>query len=258
MGTMATPMRRPGESRSSVTIALVIALVLHVVAVAAVPEFREAVAEVVGSTADFIDVAPEPPPPPPPAAEPPPQVERAAPRTPTEAAPPAPPQQTTTVPPPEVITALDNTNLGNWQVQQGTGPATQPIRSGVLSTTNTDGAANGVVDGGVPGGTGLVADADLSVRASAPPGLDALLERYYPADARQQAVEGRAMVAIEVRADGSTGRVRPLRESVPDFGFAQACVRTVREGGHWTPGRDRQGNAVASVLRFSCEFSVRR
>jgi len=239
--------------------AFVLAIAAHVLAVIAIPEFRQGIRELVGSTADIVEVEAEAPPEPP--APPPPRPERNnAPREASDTNEPPPPVQESTAPPPELLTTLDNVNLSNsgFTVQQGTGVATQPIRVGVQSDRNTDGSANGVPDAGVPGGTGLVADADLSVRAGSPSGLDALLNRFYPADARQQAVEGRAIVAIEVRADGTVGRVRRLSESVADFGFAQACINMVRESGRWTPGRDRDGTAVSSVLRFSCDFSIRR
>lgn len=254
---MASPMRTSDQGSRN-TAAIVLAVGLHVAAVVAIPEFRQGVRDLVESTADFVEMAPDPEPPaedPPP---PPPRPDRQAPRTESTSNEPPPPVQESTAPPPEVITTLDGTLSNTFTITQGTGDATAPIRAGVQSTRNTEGSLNGVPDAGVPGGRGLVADADLSVRASPPSGLNDLLQRYFPADARQQGIGGRALVSIEVRADGSVARVTRLRESVADYGFADACIRMVRASGRWEPGRDRSGTEVASVIRFACEFDINR
>lgn len=238
--------------------AIVLAVGLHAAAVIAIPEFRQGVRDLVESTADFVEMAPDPEPaaeePPPP----PPRPDRQAPRPEAASNEPPPPVQESTAPPPELITTLDGTTLSNWSVTQGTGVATQPIRQGVQSDRNTEGSLNGVPDAGVPGGRGLVAAADLSVRPSAPAGLDDLLQRNFPADARQQGIEGQALISIEVRDDGTIGRIRRLRESPPEFGFADACIRTIRASSGWQAGRDRAGSPASSSMNFRCDFDIGR
>ena len=131
-----------------------------------------------------------------------------------------------------------------------------PIQSGSVTGMNTQGSAVGVPDG-VPGGTGVARDGDLSVTARPASDMNSILRSHYPEIAEQQGVMGTANVAVEILADGSVGSVQPRGESVSGFGFARACSAAVREA-RWTVARDRNGTPVASHVRFRCVFDVRR
>ena len=86
------------------------------------------------------------------------------------------------------------------------------------------------------------------------PGLDAELERNYPADARRSGISGTATLQVELLPDGRVGKVVPLSESYP--GFGRACDRTVRAG-KWEPPIDREGRPVRTEIKYVCKFEVR-
>jgi protein TonB len=236
---------------------------------------------------EVVEIAPPPeePPPPPeeetpppveerppePAAAPPPEPEvRPEPRPQPEPRPtrePPPPTADPTPPPPqeEAIADFTGTTLTNpggesWQTNVGNGaPLDGPIGRPNAAVTGRN--RTGVRDG-VPGGTGdpeaprVAAASDLS-RQPGPPNdrLITLLEQNYPREAQQLGIEGHADVRIHVHADG---RVRPMavvRET--HEGFGEACRRTLRQGGNWTPPLDRAGTPVDTVTTFRCTFSIR-
>ena len=91
-------------------------------------------------------------------------------------------------------------------------------------------------------------------KAPRAPGLDAALERNYPADARRSGISGRAMLRVAIHADGRVGRVVKVSESFA--GFGEACAKTVRDA-RWEPPLDRDGRAVATEITYVCEFEVR-
>lgn len=261
---MSTPAiksdKRPGGIRSGGSFA--IAIGVHLLALLMVPEFRATLRELAPTSGDFIEVEPDPPPPPPPEVEPPPAPptqDRAAPTvTETVAQNAAPPPEDTAV---EALPELIETDLvlsnNTFSVPTTSGTPSGPIQSGRVTGSNAQGLPGGTPDG-EPGGTGIARTADLSVRPSPPGELDTILQRNYPPLARQQAIEADAYVNVEILPDGSVGRVRRGSESIAGYGFAQACIATVREGGAWQPGRDQAGAAVASQRRFRCQFVIRR
>jgi protein TonB len=238
---------------------------------------------------EVVDIAPADEPPPPPAAEepppepvveepppeapavqppdPPPPEPEPRPRPRPQQAEPEPPPPDPTPPPPQEETVADftGTTLTNpggesWQTNVGNGaPMEGPVGRPNAAVTGRN--RSGVRDG-APGGTGtpdaprVAAASDLS-RQPGPPNdrLIQLLERNYPREAQQLGVEGHADVRIHVHADG---RVRPmavLRET--HEGFGEACRRTLRQGGSWTPPLDRAGSPVDTVTTFRCTFSIR-
>jgi len=86
------------------------------------------------------------------------------------------------------------------------------------------------------------------------PGLDAELERQYPAEARRSGISGSAVLRVRILPDGRIGEVRIMSESWN--GFGPACERTVRAA-RWEPPIDRDGAPVATEITYTCRFEVR-
>jgi protein TonB len=172
----------------------------------------------------------------------------------------APAQARPSAPPPAAETPADfsGTTLTNdgpgagWASATGNGAAMNgPVgRPGAHVTgRHVDGASN------QPRNTepGLVAVADLSRKPEAP-ALQDLLERNYPAEARQTGQPGKAVIRARIMPDGSVRDMAVLSESGPLFG--RACRDTL-SGSRWTPPLDRSGNAVATIINYTCRFEVR-
>lgn len=144
------------------------------------------------------------------------------------------------------------TNEGaSWSTPAGDGtPLTGPIGTptGHASTPSTASSPGG--------GTGdrVVAIGDLS-RPPRAPNLDAALEANYPRDARAAGVGGSAEVRARILVDGRVGPTRVISESAP--GFGKACQRTLA-GSRWAPPLDRNRQAVATDLAYTCTFAVDR
>lgn len=263
----SSPAIHPEHQKARSSGAFVVAVGVHVAALLLVPEFRATLRSLAPSSAEFVEVdavVPEPTPPPTPAPV------REAPRVRPNVT--APPPEPTVAPRPnepppaadeaveeiQNLTLTNDSNSASFSVPAGTGvESTRPIASGQVTGREVAGTPGGVV-GGTPGGTGPVSDENLSVRASQPSGLSDILQELFPDSARAQGVEGEAIVAVEIRTDGTVGRTRIVREAPRGFGFGQACVATLRRGGSWTPARDQAGNIVVSERRFPCRFSLSR
>lgn len=86
------------------------------------------------------------------------------------------------------------------------------------------------------------------------PGLDAALEKNYPAEARRLGISGTATLRVALLPDGRVGKVERVSET--HSGFGEACERTVR-GGRWDPPIDREGHPVATEIKYVCRFEVR-
>ncbi|MEM9067437.1 MAG: TonB family protein [Myxococcota bacterium] len=167
---------------------------------------------------------------------------------------PPPPQAET--PPPNEAAPPEPIAFDNVVVAPGAGGFAVPVGEGVERSGRVR-AVRRVERTAPPApasgrGRGLVAVADLS-EPPAPPSLQARLSANYPASARNQGLTGRATVRLRVNADGSTRVLRVLSASTPAFG--DACRQTLR-GQRWRPGRDQGGNAVSTVIRFNCTFTV--
>jgi TonB family protein len=98
----------------------------------------------------------------------------------------------------------------------------------------------------------LVAVGDLSARPT-PPALGAVLERNYPADARQRGLSGTAKVRARIDPDGVVRHVSLVEESAA--GFGAACSRTLN-GSRWAAPKDKAGRSVATEIRYTCRFVV--
>jgi len=150
-------------------------------------------------------------------------------------------------------TTLTNNGPGpGWASATGNGAAMHgPIgRPGALVTgRHVEGASNQPR----PTGPVVVAVGDLSRRPEAP-ALQDLLERNYPAEARATGQTGKAMLRARIMPDGSVRDLVVLSESGPAFG--RACRDTL-SGSRWTPPLDKTGQAVATVINYTCRFEVR-
>jgi len=113
-----------------------------------------------------------------------------------------------------------------------------------------------VVDGapdGTGGGPPIVGLGDLA-RVPVAPDLSDALAAAYPTDARARGVEGKAIVKARITPEG---RVRDLAVvSETTSGFGAACEATLR-GSKWSPPLDHGGRAVATVINYTCRFTVR-
>lgn len=223
-----------------------------------------------------VQLVEEPPPPPPPTEvveeepeaeppepEPPPPVRRERPETP-------PPPDAPADPPPaaeEQIEDFTGETLTNdsgetWASAVGSGaPMDAPIGgpTGVVTGRHREGTPGGEVGGTGTGPPGprLVALNDLSQPPAAPARdrLIELIQRHYPRELRNLAIEGSARVRLRIGSDGSVSRVRMRSET--HEGFGQACVHVIEEAGAWARPLDRDGNPVATEVSFDCNFSLR-
>jgi TonB family protein len=113
-----------------------------------------------------------------------------------------------------------------------------------------------VVDG-TPGGTGsgppVVGLGDLS-RAPVAPDLSHKLAAAYPAAARAQGIEGKAVVRARITPDGRVRDLAVISETTP--GFGAACEVTLRAS-EWIPPIDQTGHAVSTIINYTCRFDVR-
>jgi len=213
---------------------------------------------------------PEPPPPPPPAAEEPkpepepepePPKPKAAPKP--AAAPkaaPEPPPQSEPKPAAEAPVDLTGVTLtgddgASWSSVIGNGEAIQGPAARIAKVTGRDraGASDGAV-GAQGKGPALVGEASLSRKPVPPDGMDALLEQYFPPRARAQGVSGTALLRVRILADGRVSDMQTIRET-GDYGFGSACMKALKQK-RWQPPLDKQGQPVATEIRYSCEFEV--
>lgn len=285
MDSVGTSMQRGDVFRTLLMLAISIgahlAAAFGLVLLPAIAAFDEprsvelAVVEALPPPEPEPEVVPPEPEPPPPAPEPevvpPPQPvvtrPRPRPQAPPEPAQPAAPPPPADAPPPppaeETIEDFSGMTLTNdsgdaaWRSNVGSGaPMDGPIGrpNAVVTGRNRRG-----VPGGVPGGTGdgsqVVAAADLS-RQPGPPAerLRELLRANYPREAQQLGIEGHTDVRVHVSADGSVRVLGIVRET--HEGFGEACRRTIRQGGRWSPPLDRQGRPVETVTAFRCTFTI--
>ena len=113
-----------------------------------------------------------------------------------------------------------------------------------------------VVDG-TPGGTGsgppIVGLGDLS-RTPVAPELADKLAAAYPREARAKGLEGKAVVKARITPDGQVRELAVVSETAPGFG---AACKTTLHASAWTPPLDRNGQAVSTVINYTCRFTVR-
>jgi TonB family protein len=110
---------------------------------------------------------------------------------------------------------------------------------------------------GTSGGKGseppVVGLGDLS-RIPAAPDLSGKLAAAYPADARARGVEGKAVVRARITPEGRARDLALISETAN--GFGAACEATLR-GSEWSPPLNRSGQAVSTVINYTCRFTVK-
>jgi TonB family protein len=202
----------------------------------------------------------EPPPPPPepePPKEPPKEVTRKAPKAeaeppPEEAPPPA------QAPAEEVADFTGTTLVGGdgagWSTAIGTGGALKGPVGKIGGRPGPVGPQQAAKTG--PAGPRVVPLASLSRKPSPPVGLDDLLKRNYPSRAQMQGVEGRVVMEVRLLPSGRVGEMRVVEEFPPAFDFASECRKTLRAAPPFSPGLDKDGNPVATDIKFTCSFVV--
>ena len=202
----------------------------------------------------------EPPPPPP---LPPPEPEK--PKEPQQrAAPKAEPEPTPEEPekpaeaPQEEVADFTGTTLtaeggGGWSTEVGSGGALKgPVgKIGRAQPGPVQQAAKAVT-----AGPRVVAVGSLSRKPKPPTGLDTLLEQNYPQRARMQGVEGRVVIKLRILPNGRVGEMDVVEEFPKSFEFAAACRKTLHEAPPFVPGLDQGGAAVATDIKFNCDFVV--
>jgi protein TonB len=208
-------------------------------------------------------IEPAPPPPPPPATpeppkppEPEPEKPRAAPKPVVVKAAPAPtPEPPKEAPPPaEAPVDFGGVTLtadgSSWATQTGNGQQLQgPVgRIGKVTGKDKEGAP------AAPAPPAVVAEGSLSRKPVPPPDMNDLLEKNFPPRARAQGVSGTARLRVRILADGRTGEMTLIHET-GDYGFGDACIKTLRMR-RWQAPLDRQGNPVATDVKYTCDFEV--
>ncbi|MEZ4224435.1 MAG: TonB family protein [Polyangiaceae bacterium] len=150
------------------------------------------------------------------------------------------------------ITLTNDKGTAGWAAPRGDGSA----RSGALRTGTPPRSRRAVAAAETPKQTASkassVALADLA-RPPSPPRLESVLQRHYPVSLRERGIGGSAVVRARVDADGRVRSATVTSESEP--GFGAACQSTVL-GSRWSPPMNKQGNAVATHVRYVCRFRV--
>ncbi len=252
MMVVAPSARESAEDRASFFVWILLGSVaLHAVTMVLLPKKHAVRSPPTPSTIEVIEPPPAPPPPPPP-----PKAEE-APTAPTRmqhtpiASRPVAAVRATSAPSPSPEPEQSNDGPLDF-TGSGSGPdglvrgTSGAVATPALPTTVTTAAPKPVQPPFVP--------AASLAKAPSAPGLDAELERNYPAEARRGGISGKAVLRIEVRFDGSIGKVVNVSES--HSGFADACAKTVRAA-RWEAPLDREGRRVSTEITYVCRFEVR-
>ena len=145
---------------------------------------------------------------------------------------------------------LTNDSGASFAVPIGDGsPLHGPVGLGAVQGRTVAAPSTGL---NAPKPPPLVGAGDLSEHPR-PPSLTALLLRNYPAEARERGLRGSASLRARIDADGRVRGARLLSES--SAGFGSACRRTVL-GSQWSAPRDKNGDAVATEIVYTCHFEV--
>ena len=217
--------------------------------------------------ATFVDVSipkPKEAPPPPPApakpAERAPKLAMAHPARAKAVPPPSAPPPSAAPPPadesPADFSGVTMTNDGpgeGWASATGNGQAMKGAvgRPGAHVThRNVEGTGQQLVR---HPGPPVVAVADLS-RRPVPPDLVEAIRQAYPAEARMKGIPGKATVSVRLGPDGRGSEVKVVSASGDTFGAA--CQSVLRSAPRWSPPVDRQGQAVSTIVNFTCRFEV--
>lgn len=148
---------------------------------------------------------------------------------------------------------LTNAGMGaGWTSATGNGaPMNGPVGTPGARVTGRSVAGNGAQ--GVAAGPTVVALGELS-RPPQPPDLAEALERVYPAEARRRGATGKAVVRARVTPEGGIAELAVLSET--SGGFGAACKQALA-GSRWTAPIGRSGQAVSTLIHYTCRFEVR-
>jgi TonB family protein len=201
----------------------------------------------------------------PPAPEPAPQPVKPPPTPKTFKAPKAPPKPPPEPPAaaPETPVEFDNlvlTNEGDepssWTVEPGSGKSREgPIGrpDAVVTGRSREGVVGGVIGGA---GTGVVVEVGDLSKQPIPPSLKQKLEKLYPKKARQEGVEGEAVLRLQIGPDGLPSKIRIVSESPDGYKLGNACVKTL-QGEKWQPPIGKDGKPVTTRVTYRCGFEIR-
>ena len=164
---------------------------------------------------------------------------------------------------PETPIAFDNVVLTNegdepssWAVDPGSGQSREgPI--GRPDAVVTGRSRDGII-GGILGGTGIgvVVDVGDLSRQPIPPSLKRKLEKLYPKKARQEGIEGEAVLRLQIGPDGLPSKIRIVSEDPGGYGLGNACMKALR-GEKWKPPFDKDGKRVTTRVSYRCGFEIR-
>lgn len=164
---------------------------------------------------------------------------------------------------PETPVAFDNIVLTNdgdepasWAIDPGSGKSSDaPIGrpDAVVSGRSRDGIVGGVIGGT---GIGVVVDVGDLSKQPIPPALKTKLEKLYPKKARQEGIEGEAVIRLQVAPDGLPSKIRIISESPEGYELGKACMKTL-QGERWQPPIDKSGKPVSTRVTYRCGFEIR-
>ena len=164
---------------------------------------------------------------------------------------------------PETPVAFDNIVLTNdgdepssWAIDPGSGESSdKPI--GRPDAVVTGRSRDGIV-GGIVGGTGLgvVVDVGDLSRQPIPPSLKRKLEKLYPKKARQEGIEGEAVLRLQIAPDGLPAKIRIISEDPTGYELGRACLKTL-QGEKWKPPIDKNGKPVTTRITYRCGFEIK-
>lgn len=193
--------------------------------------------------------------------EPEPEPPRPAPRPEPQPAEEEPPPAEEDAPPAEEVVDFSGETLvggegSSWSSRVGTGGALKgPV--GKIGNRPEDTNAKTAPKG--PSGPRVVPFKSLGRRAAPPTGVDfnSLLEKHFPAKARQQGVEGKAQMRIRILPSGRLGKISVLKEYPKGFDFGAHCRKMLQSAGTWVAPLDKSGKPVATDVPFNCSFEFR-
>ena len=167
--------------------------------------------------------------------------------------PPKPPQQSVQAPVvPSPADAADKAGVLNQP--PGRTPSAGPGTGGGVGTGSGPGMGEGKGSGIGPGSGGGTGGGSFQPGAGIePPQLLREVKPLYTEEARRQSVEGRVLLEIVVRRDGSVSNLRVIRRL--GAGLDERALDAVRQW-RFAPAR-RQGAAVDVVVEVSVEFKLR-
>jgi TonB family protein len=164
---------------------------------------------------------------------------------------------------PETPVAFDNIVLTNdgdepasWAMDPGSGKSSDaPIGrpDAVVSGRSRDGIVGGVIGGT---GIGVIVDVGDLSKQPIPPALKAKLEKLYPKKARQEGIEGEAVIRLQIAPDGFPSKIRIISESPEGYELGKACMKTL-QGERWQPPIDKSGKPVSTRVTYRCGFEIR-